>query len=406
MVKGEKRNYQEIAISQCAKTHRNGGKREKKRSLTTFMCKKTHGMEERLKNLMRCSKIVKTTLSLLLAVVLSISLFPAEKAQAQENVYFDWQWGFASDEKPIQVEKGQKFNIGHYARVTISDKTIWIGYVSQKKAAYASSKKSVATVDQKGVVTAKQKGTTKITIKFKGKELTQNIQVVPKGAFGSASKVTKLAKLAKEIDKKLPAKITESNGFTLSNLEFDFKECAKDGRTVNDKGFLTKKESYGYQATNKLAVPQAGSYQVLCNLFWLYGENHCVSRSYPYEKNTDVLKVKSVSATTSGLTVTLKKQVTATQLLAATYGYDRWNKGTRIAGKKKAYTEIYIDGSLLKGRAELVKGSNKVKITPYKWNKNYTKLVKTNLVKGKTYTLLGCDGEGEFWLNGKKVTVK
>ena len=159
-------------------------------------------MEERLKNLMRSSKIGKTTLSLLLAVVLSISLFPAEKAQAQENVYFDWQWGFASDEKPIQVEKGQKFNIGHYARVTISDKTIWIGYVSQKKAAYASSKKSVATVDQKGVVTAKQKGTTKITIKFKGKELTQNIQVVPKGAFGSASKVTKLAKLAKEIDKK------------------------------------------------------------------------------------------------------------------------------------------------------------------------------------------------------------
>ena len=49
MVKGEKRNYQEIAISQCAKTHRNGGKREKKRSLTTFMCKKTHGMEEREK---------------------------------------------------------------------------------------------------------------------------------------------------------------------------------------------------------------------------------------------------------------------------------------------------------------------------------------------------------------------
>ena len=48
---------------------------------------------------------VEFLLSVLLAVVLSISLFPAEKAQAQENVYFDWQWGFASDEKPIQVEK-------------------------------------------------------------------------------------------------------------------------------------------------------------------------------------------------------------------------------------------------------------------------------------------------------------
>ena len=351
----------------------------------------------------------RMVLFLLAAVILGVlPLAPEDVEAAGGKVTLAWDLTW--DHKVIQIEQGERFQIGHYAVAYVGQDTM---RVSQVKASYTSSKGDVAAVEsRKGYVTTKGIGKTTITIRCKGKKLSRDIQVVAQGTFGESKGRTMFRELAAKMDKKFVKEINSKNGFAFSRLMSEYRKINEVYPTFSMEGFTRLRQQVDwaaggifYQPTNKLAVPQAGSCVAMNQILMNYASKH-----NPSWKSGDMLKFKSASATTKGIKVRLKKKVSAAQILAAKNGSSSWF-GKQASGNNKAYTRVYLfdlqksGNNMTLARAELVKGSSIVKIIPYRVKGNQE--VKGKLTKGHTYKMsTDASGEESFWTQGKTVTVK
>ena len=175
-------------------------------------------------------KYAKIRLSVFLCIMLVlpsiISVLPmtTTEAVAATNVSLYWNYNTdAANNAVIQVEKGEKFNIGDYAYVWFD--VMDYGCASQYKGVkYSSNKKSVLAVNSKGIVTAKKTGKATLTIKYKGQKITKKFQVVKAGTFKDTSAVKGLRKKADKLSKNMPSEITLSNGYKYLNMLKDFKK--------------------------------------------------------------------------------------------------------------------------------------------------------------------------------------
>lgn len=358
------------------------------------------------------------TIMLVLPTMISMLPMATTEVSAAGNVYMSWYWSYINSKNlPIQIEKGQEFYLGDYVYVETSS-----GYyvASMLKASYSSSKQSVATIDKSGYLTAKGTGITTVSVKYKGKKITAQIEVVPKGTFKKSKAITNLTKKAKAIAKKIPKEITVKNGFSLVKAEKDFADYWNSvSQEIGRGGFLKEEVSvtnsyvingitHTYTRTYKtesvkLAVPMVGRYVYISNLLGEYGRKHSPTATNPAKK----VKIVSASASTNAITLKLKSKFTAEQVLGTRiYGIDDWNKK---ANSKKAYGYVGIyDASTNEyycyGKVEIKKGSNTVKITPvnYTYTNGTGKYTNTKLEKGKTYRM----GNKYEWSKGKTVKVK
>ncbi|MBO5372091.1 MAG: Ig-like domain-containing protein [Lachnospiraceae bacterium] len=358
------------------------------------------------------------TIMMVLPAIVAMLPMTATEVSAASNVSMDWIWKSSNSENlPMQVEKGQKFYIGDYANVYVSSD---YKIASMVKASYSSSKSSVATVDKNGYLTAKGIGKATITIKYKGKKLTTQLEVVPAGTFGKSKAITGLKKQAKNLAKKAASKVTVKNGFAMAKAMTDYRKYASDvyseisyGGLLREK--VTKTNTYVWNGvthtytstytteTNKIAVPQAGRFYYLSTMLSDYGRKNSPTATNPAKK----VKIASASATTGTITLKLKAKISAEQVLGARiFGSDEWNKK---ANSKKAYcyASIYdaeTNEYYSSGKVEFKKGSNIVKITPMQdtYVNGAIKYSKIKLEKGKTYRI----GSKSEWAKGKTVKVK
>ncbi|MBO5372583.1 MAG: Ig-like domain-containing protein [Lachnospiraceae bacterium] len=354
-----------------------------------------------------------------IAVFLSIMLiFPAimnilpvatTEVSAASNVWMYWKCAYGY--KTIEVEQGEKFYIGDY--VNVSTPKIYT-VASLVNASYSSSKKSVATVDKNGLLEAVSTGTTKITVKYKGKKLTTKLKVVKDGKFGNEEMIADVKGQLALLEQAIPKKVTLENGFECLQMIEGYKKYIDEKEYYLEyNGILEEREKisgsnwYTYKAKNKLAVPQAGRYYYLEALLGKYsGKNSPVAT-----RSSKVLKVKSVSAKPSMVTIKLKKKVDASQILAARIIYDNdwlkmYNNMPELTGDTKAYISVGLystnGGASYFGIAELTKGSKVAKLYPMKYSSKKYKYVKAKLKKGATYNV----GGDYSWTKGKKVKVK
>lgn len=355
-------------------------------------------------------KNLKTRLAVFLCMVMILPAIVAALPMTATNVFaasntvsLYWQWYSLYD--TIQVEKGQEFYIGDFVGVASYGKTNQFKTATDVKAAYSSSKKSVATVNSKGYFTAKAEGTTKLTIKYGGQKISTNVTVVAAGSFERTNEVSGLKKKAEAIAKKTPSKITTKNGFELYKLTAQYRDYAENAKTVTETGFLveTVTQDYGNgsyysktSTTNKLVVPEAGKYYALNMMLRNYAEQNNPTGT----KGAKLLKVKSVSANTSAITVKLKKKVSTEQVLAARILYGDYMENDKLSGKTKANISVYVTdkktSKMYRCTAQLKKGSNTLKLVPYEYSATEAKYVKTKLQKGHSY---------RFWLV-KNLNVK
>lgn len=365
-------------------------------------------------------------LSIMLVLPTIISVLPmtaTEVSAATKGVSLSWEWQYYNtDNEPIQVENGQKFYIGDYVSVCDYSSPGVYGVASMQKATYSSSNQSVATVKSNGYLTAKKEGLTTITVKCKGKKLTTKLEVVPAGTFGKSKAITGLKKQAEKLAKKIPSKITTENGFSLYKAESDYisyankvsdtlvsfgmlKEETTDTHSFTDADGRTYTYTSKYIAPkNKLVVPQAGRYLCLSKMFFAYGRVNSPTSTLPAK----MMKVKSISATTSNITVKIKQKLTENQILGARlYGGSNWNG--KLKDKKTAYdSEAIYDANTKEYlgfvKVEMKKGSNTLKLTPmkYEYNNGKGSYVKIKLTKGKSYQL----GSKGTWGKGTIFNVK
>lgn len=347
-------------------------------------------------------------LSILMILPSIISVLPmasTEVLAADNSTSLYWNW--SSEYKTIEVEEGQQFYLGDYACVNTYGSTYWYGNASLVKATYTSSNKSVATIDSKGYFSAKSTGTTTVTVKYKGKKIKTVIKVVPEGTFATSKNISGLKKKAEAISKQIPSKITTKNGFKLYKVVAEYETYIEGSNEISARGFLKEPITFAtssftyYKETAKLAVPQAGRYCILRSMLNNYG----LQNNPTGTRGAKLLKVKSVSATKSAITIKLKKKIDTTQILAARIlGYNVGNEA--LTGNTKAYTYVYVyDKKTQQGfrcKAELKKGSKTIKLTPMKYSEKSGKWVKTKLTKGHTYVL----ETKYYWTKGKTVKVK
>lgn len=360
-------------------------------------------------NLKKRLAIFLSILFVLPAIVTMLPMNPLE-VSAATTVSLSLSYNL-QDTNTVQVEAGQGFYFGDYVSVSQVSKTkSTYNYASELKASYASSEKKVADIGSDGYVETKKAGKTKITVTYKKKKLTCTLEVVPAGTLTAenSAAVKKLETQAKNLSKKMTNQITTANGYNVIKALNAYDKAAKNeavSKTVSVDGFLkemTENAGYTYyKISNKLVVPLAGRKMVLENIAYAYGHDNNPTGTTTAKQ----LKISSVTANTSAITVKTTKKVDNVQILAAHIMNRSWN--TSVSGKKATFTVAITDASTNKyytGVGELNKGSNVIKITLkeyyYKNGKSGYKNVK--LVKGHTYEL----GYSDDWAKGKKVTVK
>lgn len=342
---------------------------------------------------------------MVLPSILSILPMTATEVSAADDVLLYWNYDIIqSGGKSIQVEKGQKFNIGDYAY--ISDGNTYGCASLFSKARYSSSKKSVATVDSKGNFKAKKTGTTTITIKYKGKKISYKFRIVKAGTFGTSKAIKNLRQASEKLSKNMPKTITTSNGYKYLKMSNEFsKNVAGSDSDVKSSGFLTQKTTSGtmsfYTVSNKLAVPQAGRAEYLKYMLYQYGNKNCITST----RGSKTMKIESVSATTKQITIKGKEKVGAAGILAANIMYPSYN--TKISQKTAAiYMYVYdeTDKKYYTGIGTITKGSNivRVKLREYTYSDGEYTYVSKKLKKGHTYVL----GNEQSWEKGRKVKVK
>lgn len=347
-----------------------------------------------------------TLLMILPAIMAVLPMTSTEVQAASVSMY----WSVAGyGKQTIQVEKGQKFYVGDYVGIYVDGVS---NTASMVKASYSSSKKSVATVNSKGYFTAKSKGTTTISVKYKGTKTTCKFQVVPAGSFKSSKAVSTVKSKASALAKSIPSKVTTKNGFDLLKKFRDYNAAGmKVSSEINsNNGFLRKKVpttyGYSYEDTPKLAVPQAGRYMTLGSMLSAYNSKNGPTST----RSAKVMKIASVSADTSAITVKLKKSIGTEQILSAQIG-SRYDTRLENKGKTKAQFQMNLQNTKtnewISAVATIQKGSKTLKIVPKKkelvqeGTSYVAKYVNTKLEKG-TYRL----GSKTDWTKGKTVTVK
>ncbi|MBQ8528035.1 MAG: hypothetical protein IJ429_06130 [Lachnospiraceae bacterium] len=341
--------------------------------------------------------------------IVSVLPMTAQEVSAASNVSVYWTYQFTlTAMETIQIEKGEKFNIGDYAYYYDGTVSKTVSQVS--KASYSSSKKSVLSVDSKGNVKAKKTGKATITIKCKGIKIKKTFQVVKAGTFKDTKVVTNVRKKAEKLKKNMPSKITVSNGYKYLKMENEFSDyVAKNSTKINQAGFLCEKQSFGnytsYPITNKLAVPQAGRFLALNQLLYSYADKNSPTST----RSSKQLKISSVSATTKSITIKTKQKITDAHILAENINSSFLNT-TPSKKSAKAYVYIYDKKAdqWYTGTATLKKGSKTITVKNFVHSyydsdakKYVSKTVK--LKKNHTYTI---GAKGVHWGNGKKVTVK
>ena len=343
---------------------------------------------------------------MVLPSIVSVLPMTSQEVSAAQDLYFDWNYPINQlTDKTLEIEKGVKFYVGDYAYITDGNLS---GSASLfAKAKYTSSKKSVASVNSKGLLTAKKTGTTTIKIKYRGKTVSAKFTVVPKGSLTEDAAVKGLQKEIKKIKSTMPAKITKSNA--LKNIKKVSKyESAADAyiEKITMTGFLNeevKTEFYTYtKPSNKLAVPDAGRYNYLNSLLYRYSD----SNSPTSTRSSKAMKISSVSANTSQITVKIKSGITVDHILAANIDNSYYNKKPN---KKTAtvYVSIYdkTASENYTGLATIKKGSKvvKIKLMKSEWVNDVWTTTEQKLQKGHTYVI---GAKGLAWGDGKTVKVK
>lgn len=186
----------------------------------------------------------------------------AQEVQAAK-VSLYWEGTLDDTKGKVTLEKGAAFYIGDYVYVSYGFNNGCT--LSMVKASYSSSSKEVATVNSKGYVEAKETGITNIKMKYKGKTRTCTLTVVEAGSFETNKAYTKLAKAANAIAKKIPPKITTSNGFNLIKANEKYEDTAYSVKSyITSDGFIIEKQSSSnMKPTQKLAVTNAGRQHTL-----------------------------------------------------------------------------------------------------------------------------------------------
>ncbi len=343
---------------------------------------------------------------MVLPSVISVLPMTALEVSAASSASISWNYNFNSYASTvIQIEKGEKFNIGDFAYVYDGAN---YGCASQfKKVSYSSSKKSIATVDSKGNLHAKRTGKVTITIKYKGQKIRQNFQIVKTGSLSSSKACNSLRQKTKQLAK-LPSKITSSNGYKYLNMVKSFDEFfLTNSMEISHAGFLKETVQSGiytyYNPSNKLAVPQIGRLFALQQLLYQFADKNSPTST----SSSKILKISSVSASTSGITIKTKQKVTATHLLASYISYSSLNEKPN---KKSAdvYISVYdqTEQKYYSAIATLKKGSKtifvKIGQNTYNPTTGNTEFRVQKLKKGHTYMI----GNPVSWGSGKKVKIK
>lgn len=343
---------------------------------------------------------------MVLPSIVSVLPMTATETSAAQKVTLDWYYEFHRlDGAPVQIEKGAKFYVGDYAYIIQGDESLCASMYS--KAKYTSSSKSIATVNSKGLVTAKKTGNVTITIKYKGKTISQKFTIVPKGTWEKTDAVKGFSKALKKVSSSIPKSITKSNALKYTKIRNNYSDAVeKYGKEIQITGFLmeeVKEEYFSYTTpSDKLAVPTAGRYNYLCSLLYEYGSKYNPTAT----RGSKMMKISSVSANTKEITIKLKNAITADHILAAnvqnSYYNDKPNKKTAI---------VYIDVCDMTtqenytGLATIKKGSKtvKIKLIKYGWVNDVWTKTSQKPEKGHKYRI----GYKKLsWGGGKTVTVK
>lgn len=345
-------------------------------------------------------------LSILFILPAIVAVLPttALEAQAASSVSLSWNmsnYTMSGNSRVIAVEAGQKFNIGDYVSVYRNQ----YGTASMMKATYASSNKSAATVDSKGNLTTKKAGKTTITVKYKGQKISCILNVEKAGSFGNSEIIETMQKEVDALVKNLPSKVTTKNGFAVRNKMRVYYNNVTDiegslYNNINYDGFLRELKNGYYSTTNKLAVPQAGRYNYVSKLLSAYATKNSPTSTH----SAKVMKIASVSATTKGITVKLKKALTSEQILALQIENSYYNEDNYSQKKAFGYVSV-LDKKTKKyysGILTVEKGSKTAKIEIQEYKPSSFKYVKTKLKKGHTYMI----GSASSWTKGKTVKVK
>lgn len=343
-------------------------------------------------------------LSILFILPTIMSVLPMTAQEVQAGVtYMGWNmtsYNYSGSSRVIAVEAGQQFNIGDFVTIYGNGSTI----ASMVKASYKSGKTSVATVNSKGVVKAKKTGKATITIKYKGQKLSCIVNVEKAGSFGEKDIIASAQNEVDALVKNLPSKVTGKNGFSLLKKKADYYKKMTDytddyAAKISYDGFLKE----NYSTTSKLAVPDASKYYRIQALLTTFGQKNSPTST----RSAKVLKVKSLSGKTSGITMKLNKAVTSDQILASNVESYYYNQDTLNQNTSKSYITVYdktAGNKWYSGMVTLKKGSRSATLvlTEYKFSGGAGKYVKVKLKKGHTYQI----GSSVYWTKGKTVKVK
>lgn len=341
-------------------------------------------------------KRIAIFLCMVMAFTTVFCVMPQEQAQAASKVQFSWEFGdYSSTVKEAQIELGaENLYIGDYVSAYASGSTYTrYGYLSANSGAtYKSSNKNIIAVDSKGKLTAKKTGTATITVKFKGTTGKCKLTVVESLA-SIRTKVTDYeakAKAAKNLVNAYGNGITNANRYKILKAYKNYVNCYPSAvyrdytATYNGTGYTTTTNSYIYN-------PMAGRAYVVSEAIIEYNRDRNPLGTIQAKQ----FKIKSITGKGTTVTVTLKSEVTAEQIV-----------GIQFA---KAYSELVSvkKTSTVKFPMYIVDKNNKyeqVIATAKKGNNKIT--IKTpKLKKGATYQLTG-DGWLDPYSSGNKNSFK
>ena len=352
-------------------------------------------------------------------VLQALPIRPMTQVQAAGNAglfsYFAMERDYktkSSKVMTVTVEVGEKIELGYFFDY-YNNNTCGRLADLKKGVAYSSSKGSVVAVNKKtGLMTPKKVGKATIKVKYAGDTQSIPVKVVKKGGL-KLSSYSKYEKVAKDILSINPKKVNASNQYTILKKVATFEKLYDEAHIgkdpMNQMGMKTVKSGAytyangkrydSYSATNTILAPSmAKAYVHLGKVCQYFIDNNPVSTN-----PSKMFKVKSVSvpkANAKTFTITLKKNVTDTQICALKE-FDLYDNNTKKDGKATFRISILDvkSNKLMTAYATAKKGSNKITVTLRKnTNTDPYHSTKTKFTKGK-YQIQAT------WLN-KKFTVK
>lgn len=367
-------------------------------------------------------KTWKKRLALYLAVLLVlpavIGMLPTASQEVQAASTSLWWTGGKQTNKTtsIQVEAGQRLYLGDYIAVSGTNYGHYITASMLKNVTYTSSKPAVASVSKKtGYVNVKKAGKTVIKVKYGKTTLKCNLTVVAKKKLKSTTTYKKVNTAAKTLSKAVPTKITYSNALKILQAMSKYNEVKNSESTLSYGGFMYSISSTGqYTTTNKLSVPLAGRYETLsCMLAQYLGKYNCSPLSTWSAIHFDASKF-AVSVKNNNATVTLKKAVTAQQIVylqqqTVLYGSYFLNMvGVKTTSKATAYFVSWDIKNVKTGEiytciGTAKKGSKTITFKLYRYDYSSAKYVRVKIKKGEKFQLCTV---ANSWGRAKKATAK